>query len=407
VKKILGSVSGLALVLLAAHSPLARAEDPAHVQILSATVKDQKIGGATVILQKNGEQSSATVTDSGGRAQVPDTVARDPSSLLIVRKAGYSDLVAKCPCGGMTYAVSPILRSLDGMRIVLNWGSSPEDLDAHLSFESDHVYFLKKEGNDALLDVDDTNGFGPETITIARKRSGSRYVYAVQDYSQRLSPDSAALSRSRAKVFVYVGQTLIRTYYVPTNRTGNLWNVFAVSEIGEIQDISAFSGITVAAPSDLTPARVFGVPRGEAVGSILPPSLPVVSGSPLPDSARKLNTLGETAYRQGDYPRAIELFQAAIAQHTGYGQAYSNLGLTFQKTARVAAALWANRKAIALASGHSAATTRASTHFNNGKIYEAARQWNDALREYESAVREKSSAVYENAIQRMRQQGAH
>jgi len=80
--------------------------------------------------------------------------------------------------------------------------------------------------------------------------------------------------------------------------------------------------------------------------------------------------------------------------------------LTFQKSGRVAEALWANRKAIALASGPSAARTRASTHFNNGRIYEDAGQWNDALREYVSAAREKPAATYDNAIQRMRDKGA-
>jgi tetratricopeptide (TPR) repeat protein len=108
----------------------------------------------------------------------------------------------------------------------------------------------------------------------------------------------------------------------------------------------------------------------------------------------------------GHYIQAIELFQAAIAGADGYGQAYSNLGLTFNKSGRVAEALWANRKAIALASGPHAAQVRASTHFNNGHIYEDKQQWADALREYRAAETEKSSAIYQNAIARMQQQGA-
>ena len=411
-KTIIGSVTGLAVILLAAGSPPAKADDPAHVQILSATVRDQRIGGATIILQKNGEQSSATSTDTAGQARVPASTASDPSSLLIVRKEGYSDLVAKCPCAGMTYAVSPILKRLDGMRIVLNWGQSPADLDGHLGFDDEHVSFLRKQGEDAQLDVDHTDGFGPETITITRKHPGTRYVYAVQDYTERTSPASTDLSLSNAKVFIYVGQTLVRTYYVPKNRVGNVWNVFAVSEAGEIQDIDMFSGIVASSSADLTPKNLFGEPPAPADAAVMfeapgpAHALAHALATPIPDTARKLNTQGESAYRQSDYQRAIELFQAAIEQHERYGQAYSNLGLTFHKMGRVAEALWANRKAIALASGPSAATTRASTHFNNGRIYEDARQWNDALREYEDAVQEKNSAVYENAIQRVRQQGA-
>jgi len=81
--------------------------------------------------------------------------------------------------------------------------------------------------------------------------------------------------------------------------------------------------------------------------------------------------------------------------------------LWHQKSGRVAEALWANRKAIALADGPQAANTRANTHFNNGRIYENAQQWTDALREYQAAQTEKSNPNYDNAVQRMRDRGAH
>ncbi|MNJ60693.1 hypothetical protein D3C77_564460 [compost metagenome] len=72
----------------------------------------------------------------------------------------------------------------------------------------------------------------------------------------------------------------------------------------------------------------------------------------------------------------------------------------------MAEALWANRKAIALASGASAPTVRASSHYNNGRIYETAGQWSDALREYRYARDQKANAVYDRAIERMLQNGA-
>lgn len=394
------------LLLIVGSPPAARAESPGYVQILSATVRDQRITGATVILQKNGEQSVATTTDAEGRAQVRNSTSSDPGVLLIVRKEGYSDLIAKCPCSGMTYAISPILTRLDAMRIVLNWGESPLDLDGHLAFGDNHIFFRNKSGPDAQLDVDHTDGFGPETITVTRRHPGQRYVYAVQDYSDKGDPQTANLALSHAKVFVYVGQTLIRTYYVPQNRPGNLWTVFVVSEAGDLEDVNTMSGIVAQAPTDLTTERVFGTHPGQAAATVLAAAAPLRS-VPIAASARKLNTQGETAYRLGDYRHAIQLFQAAIEQQGDYGQAYSNLGLAFQKSGRVAEALWANRKAIALASGAAAPTTRASTHFNNGRIYEDAGQLDDALREYESAIAEKYSPVYENAIHRVQQHGAH
>lgn len=402
VKTILGTVSGLVLALLAA-GPTWAVDDAPYVQILSATVRDQKIAGATVILQRNGQQSRTAITNAAGRVDVDASVANDPSALVIVRKEGYSDLVAKCPCTGLTYAVSPVLEKLDEMRIVLNWGRYPDDLDAHLAFENSHVFFVNKAGTDAQLDVDQTRGFGPETITITRRHPGTRYVYGVQSYSDKLSPTSGNLAASGAAVFVYVGRTLVRSYYVPRSQIGNMWTVFALSAEGEIQDINTMSRIIAGTNTDLTPQNLFGAGADGRFASI---SAPVPVAAPISSNTKRLNTEGEAAYQRGEYARAIELFQSAIEQNGSYGQAYSNLGLTFQKSGRVAEALWANRKAIALASGPSAARTRASTHFNNGRIYEDASQWSDALREYVSAAREKPNATYDNAIQRMRDKGA-
>lgn len=393
------------IVVVAALMSLAAAGNAADIQILSATVRDQVIAGAAVIIQKNGERSSLSMTNADGRAYVPESIADDPAVLLIVRNEGYSDLVAKCPCGGMTYAISPTMRNLDGLRIVLNWGANPADLDGHLAYRGSHVWFANQKGVDANLDVDHMNGYGPETITIARKHQGERYVYAVQNYSDRMLPPSRRLSESDAKVFVYVGQTLVRTYYVPKGQEGNEWTVFAISEAGELQDINTFSSINVPDPAKLTAELLFGRDFGAAdvaAGYQRTPAPVTV----VPASARKKNTLGEAAYRAGNYAAAIQFFQSAIEADSSFGQAYSNLGLVFQRSGRVAEALWANRKGIALASGPHAAKTRAGTHFNNGRIYEDAGQWSDALLEYRAAESETQSTTYEEAMQRMRQHGA-
>lgn len=397
-KPTLRSLLALGLVLQGA-TLAAHAETTIQVQILSATVRDQKIDGASVTLQKNGEQSIVASTDAGGVARLTGLNALDTAALLIVRKRGYSDLVARCPCGGMTYALSPVMDKLDGMRIVLNWGAHPADLDGHLAYPGNHIFFFHKSGTDALQDIDHTTGYGPETITIVRKHPGQRYVYAVHDFTDRTEPNTPDLSASDAKVFVYVGQTLIRTYYVPKGLKGNIWSVFAVSEEGELQDIDTMSGGYSQSTTDVTTDLIFGHGSSQA---------PVaVATAPTPESAHKLNTQGESEYAAGHYERAIELFQSALAIDGNYGQAYSNLGLTFNKAGRVAEALWANRKAIALASGSHAPQVRASTHFNNGHIYEDKQQWDDALREYLAAESEKSNSIYQNAIARMQQQGAH
>ena len=386
--------SAVAVVALGV-TVLAQAQNTINVQVLSATVKDRQIDGATVTLQKNGEQSATGTTSAQGQVALQTTFPDDAASLLIIKKAGYSNLVVKCPCAGTTYAISPVMSSLDGMRIVLNWGANPRDLDSHVVYPGNHVFFVQKKGADANLDVDNTTGFGPETITLTRKHAGERYVYAVHDYTDGGNPQTDHLGKSGAKVFVYVGQTLVKTYYVPAGN-GNLWSVFAVTENGDFQDIDTLGGTRSA---DRLQGPEFQSMMDHAVAQNASTS---ASGQA---DARTLNSQGEAAYHAGNLDQAIGLYQQAIEANAGYGQAYSNLGLAFQKAGRVSEALWANRKAIALADGPTAATVRASSHYNNGKIYEAAGQWSDALREYQGAKAENANPVYDKSILRMQQKG--
>jgi len=81
----------------------------------------------------------------------------------------------------------------------------------------------------------------------AEKHFGESYVYAVHDFTNIENPGSRQLSNSEAKVFVYMGQSLVRTYYVPKNRSGNLWTVFRMTGSGDFQDINTFSGVKVEA----------------------------------------------------------------------------------------------------------------------------------------------------------------
>lgn len=46
----------------------------------------------------------------------------------------------------MTYAISPVMTNLDGMRVVLSWGEKPFDLDSHLIFLADiSILIVKRE----------------------------------------------------------------------------------------------------------------------------------------------------------------------------------------------------------------------------------------------------------------------
>ncbi len=369
------------------------------IDILSATVKDKRIEGASVTLQRNGAQSVSGITNTSGSISLGTSFADNKDALLIVKKEGYSNLVVKCPCAGMTYAISPVMTNLDGMRVVLSWGEKPFDLDSHLIFPGGHIYFDSKEGTDANLDVDDTDSYGPETVTISKKHFGESYIYAVQDYSNKGLPNSNYLSASKAKVFVYVGSSLVRSYSVPAGKRGNIWTVFKLNPNGEFEDINSvtsanFNGTTL----DVRDLATVIMPATDSSA----PASPAMQNSGDTQLARKYNREGEAVYKTGQLEQAIQLFQQATESDGNYGQAFSNLGLAYQKNGNIAEAIWANRKAISLASGVNAATTRANSYYNIAKIYETSGQNAEALQHYQLAYTEKNKPSYEEAIARVK-----
>lgn len=363
---------------------------PLDIHVLSATVKDQNIANAEVILQKNGERSASNTTNAQGRTTVESNANDSAENLLIIKKAGYSTLVAKCPCDGMTYALSPVLKNLNSMRIVLNWGKNPSDLDSHLSYKNQHIYWDKKQGLSANLDVDDTDSYGPETVTIEKRLENQYYVYSVHDFSDRESPDTRNLANSQAKVMVYAGESLIRSYYVPTGKAGNLWTVFRISPEGEIQDINQISGTRAGADRIGSTVSTYQN-QATRVNQV------AVSAS---DQARAktLNLKADQAYKNNQFEQAAILYQQSIDYNPNVGQTYSNLAVSYQKLNRSSEALWANQKAIALATNNN---TKAYSYYNIGRIYENNQDYAEALRHYQQANQFKPSPAYDEAIRRV------
>jgi uncharacterized protein YfaP (DUF2135 family) len=124
------------------------------------------------------------------------------------------------------------------MRFVLSWGASPSDLDSHLRTPYGTKIFYSYRGSStaepyALLDVDDTNGYGPETVTIYRFREGT-YHYFIYNYS-----GSPAITTSNAVVKIYAADGTTRSIDVPTSGTGRYWYVASVDgTTGRVQIIN-------------------------------------------------------------------------------------------------------------------------------------------------------------------------
>ncbi|TCI94902.1 tetratricopeptide repeat protein [Tenacibaculum sp. M341] len=366
------------------------AQSSSEILVLSAVVKDKVIPNAEVIFQKNGATSVSRYTNSSGKVTIPQQFRNDASVVVIIKKEGYSALVTKCLCDGLTYAISPTMYELDGMRIVLNWGYNPQDIDSHLSYEGGYVCYHDKDASQANLDVDDTDSYGPETITITRKEQGKKYVYAVHNFTDRESINNSNLSNiSNAKVFIYIGDTLIKTYTMPRGKKGTVWIPFLIDENGNIVNVGDFKNATTW-QGVRTLLRNY---RHAGDNSI-------VSSSDKSESI-KVNRKGEQEYHAGNLENAVALYQNAIELNHRNGQAYSNLGLAFQKLNKEAEALWANRKAIDLAYGSKAHIVRASSYYNIARIYEKKGQWADALQNFKNAKRNREHRAYNEGISRM------
>ncbi len=197
-----------------------------------------------------------TVTDENGRYMIQKTTVFDVnfgletgSYTLSVSKEGYiPNSFSISIVGGedseFDSTITPI-GSEEEYRIVLTWGVDPRDLDTHfngtIDGSNDHIFYLDMHGEGASLDVDDTTSYGPETLTIPdiRKYSGN-VTYSVHDYTNRYESSSTELSASSAKVDVYKGSELLKTFYVPFGREGTVWNVFYITPDEQIVPINTF-----------------------------------------------------------------------------------------------------------------------------------------------------------------------
>ncbi len=154
---------------------------------------------------------------------------------------GYSSIVSigRQTTQNQNVSITPAI-SAGEIRIVLDWGRTPADLDSHLTGPSSgrsgrfHIFYQNRTFRQggaryAALDLDVTQSFGPETITIYNKTQGL-YRYSVHDYTNRSSSSSRALSNSSARVRVYMGTNLTHTFNVPANRGGTVWTVFEIRD---------------------------------------------------------------------------------------------------------------------------------------------------------------------------------
>ena len=150
------------------------------------------------------------------------------------------------------FAMSPMLEG-EQIRMVLTWGATPRDLDAHLltpEIEGNPPYhiFYNYLGSYttapyAKLDLDEEYSFGPETITINQLFSGT-YTYYIHNYAPG---GSSGLKNSNAVVQIYSGEACTSNIIeVPTDTNGLFWHVCDID--GATGDITVVNQIQSSEP---------------------------------------------------------------------------------------------------------------------------------------------------------------
>ena len=130
-----------------------------------------------------------------------------------------------------------------GVRMVVNWKSTPQDLDLYLKTpviggRMYHVFYPQAyrypdTANPpyATIDFDVRYGIGPETITIKTPQPGTYYFY-VNNYKDEAG-NTGELANCGAVAQLYDNNNLVETFYIPATPTGpassggvwDYWNI--------------------------------------------------------------------------------------------------------------------------------------------------------------------------------------
>lgn len=203
-------------------------------------IDGKEIPSATVEI--NGIDTLTTDEEGKVRCASPE---EDGSYPFTFRARGFitSDFQFDLMAGALfvrRFSVSPEM-DIRFLRVVLEWGSDPRDLDAHFVKENGyHISFrdmrTSADGN-GTLERDDRDGYGPETITVKEVSKDAKYRFYVHDYSDRSDQSSTKLSDSRAVVRVYGEGRILKTFSVPPHAKGTRWDVFTIDN-GKIFDVN-------------------------------------------------------------------------------------------------------------------------------------------------------------------------
>jgi len=248
------------------------ADQPLSTTCITGKVVDASgvaVAGARVEAQGRdyiGTSEAYTAADGTFTIQV-----RSNSIVIVIASTSnalsQSEVVSTGPAGAICKALATDLKlgatsiGSGSARIKMTWGLNPDDLDSHLTGPDPgvsptagfHVYYAIK-GAFALppyasLDVDDTDSFGPEVITVSKFNTGT-YRYSVHHYA---GPGTIFSSPTRVELTLK-GATQIFTPpdpgVVPIG-VDTVWTVFEIAVTSDGQfTVTPINAYTLNVSSD-------------------------------------------------------------------------------------------------------------------------------------------------------------
>jgi hypothetical protein len=221
--------------------------EKSEIQLLYGDIKGTVVNAQTgaplagVTVYVVGAQTATTTTTDGTGTY---SITRSVAGAQVVRAelANYNtnEISVTVPSNSTLENANLALLSLvfaaGKIAIITTWDTEPQDVDSHLWVPNGtpfHLFYSDRGDDDgtldtdpfAGLDADDTDGFGPETVSIgktgANPHYNGNYRFFLHNYSQ-----TDNFIGSGATVRVYDSGTLIKTYTIPATGTGIYWHVF-------------------------------------------------------------------------------------------------------------------------------------------------------------------------------------
>jgi len=206
--------------------------------IISDAMNGKALANANILLYNlNDELLNQTTSNEEGAFELVGP--NYPGNYLLISKDGFYSLtlyLTNVKKKEIHASLSRTFSTIDPeeLRIVLTWGDSSNDFDAHLVDPQDEeISFMHRISSslNTILDTDSTTPYGTETITLSALQSGT-YEFFVHNYS---GEDS--FNEANVRVEIYNSSGLAKIYK-PAEPLLPIWKVFMLDSTGKITDVN-------------------------------------------------------------------------------------------------------------------------------------------------------------------------